>query len=99
MERKMIEKGQIVVDREDPEDKLLVSALTGEESREWFISEIGKTVAEVNPAYSDTSEVVLAKYVKDIQSYDEKLRLEKRIIIENHKKYSFPSDRLKPYQE
>lgn len=79
----MVKPDQIVIDRENPDDRLVVQAISSDSAREWLINEINKTVAEVNPEYSGDDRVVHASYLlQDGETASEKT-------------YSFPESRLK----
>lgn len=76
-----------MVDRENPDDRLIIQSVDTDSAREWFIDAIGKTVAEVNPEYSGDDRVVHASYIlQDGETAGERV-------------YTFPESRLKPISE
>lgn len=76
-----MKEGDLVRDKENPDDRLVIKAVSTDEAREWFISDIGKTVAQVNPEYPDTDSVIHAKYIIGDG-------------IESDSVYTFPESRL-----
>lgn len=77
--------GDHVTDREENEEKpMLVAGIPGFNAKQYRIEGANKTVAELNPEYSETSEVVEVVFMQRTDT-----------DLDGKKRYAYPIDRLK----